>query len=55
MVKKLMRRDDSTQQASEPVATLNGAATLFGFIATLWETAVGCLSLNGFFRRDNER
>ena len=37
MVKKLMRRGHSTSGASEPVATLNGAATLFGFIARLWE------------------
>jgi len=25
------------QQTSEPVATLNGAAALFGFVASLWE------------------
>jgi hypothetical protein len=37
------------------VATLNGAASLFGFIASLWENSIGCLSLDGFFRRDNER
>jgi hypothetical protein len=32
-----MRRGHSTSVASEPVATLNGAAELFGFMARLWE------------------
>jgi hypothetical protein len=32
------------------VATLNSAAALFGFTASLWEK-----QLVGFFRRDNER
>jgi hypothetical protein len=43
------------QQTSEPVATLNGAASAVWVHRQPLGKAIGCLPFDGFFRRDNER